>query len=338
MSKFYIKKHTIQISHTDTDGYTCSLLLNSKVQKSINIDYGEMDFSKDSILRAWISQHRYLVITDLSLSQKNIDQLGEIETLQSIIIVDHHKSSEGLKMPSSIFKMYYDGGKSASKALADLLGINNPYIAAVNAADIFLKVEVDNFRLGRAITDGMYSFRVLLEKLFEFKSKEFNKAMIRYLKLVSINPTEVMLYSEAPSMVLAALVGGITGDSSVVRYRHENLTILSALLAEDKAKVYYSDYMGCDILVLQDVNISISDVADYLLSRKGNKYEMVIMYNSRRNTISCRSTADKDSNAFMDKLCGGGGHHQAAGGIIKDKKEIATIESVGFYDFLKARM
>jgi len=127
MSKLSIKENTIHISHIGIDGFTCSLLLDSRPSKSKNIYCDEIDFSLGSDLRRSIENYTYVIITDLPLTQDNIYELNEIHNIKGVDFITAYEPSSDLMMLSSKMKTYYEENKSSPDLLADLMGIENPY-------------------------------------------------------------------------------------------------------------------------------------------------------------------------------------------------------------------
>jgi len=95
-SQIFNSEKCISISHWDLDGVFSPILLKhcfgDQIKKVSPCGYGKLD----AVIKK--NACKNLIITDLSLTQKQIDDLDEL--YQEVIWIDHHLTSKGLDYPN----------------------------------------------------------------------------------------------------------------------------------------------------------------------------------------------------------------------------------------------
>ena len=173
------------ISHTDLDGYSCQFLTSKVFEKTeyFNANYG-MEV-KLTILKVLENITNYkdedilVIISDLNLTlQESIDLDSEIKRLNdegyniTLQLLDHHITG---KKSAEKFSWYFlDDKRCATKIVYDyLLEKFNASIKdyeflvnCVNAVDIWLEKEKDNFEFGKVLMSMLVKAREINSILF----------------------------------------------------------------------------------------------------------------------------------------------------------------------------
>src|SRR5574344_1501458 len=180
------------ISHTDLDGYSCQFLTSKVFEKTeyFNANYG-MEV-KLTILKVLENITNYkdedilVIISDLNLTlQESIDLDSEIKRLNdegyniTLQLLDHHITG---KKSAEKFSWYFlDDKRCATKIVYDyLLEKFNASIKdyeflvnCVNAVDIWLEKEKDNFEFGKVLMSMLVKAREINSILFPNLDRDY---------------------------------------------------------------------------------------------------------------------------------------------------------------------
>ena len=335
------------ISHTDLDGYGCQLITNEYFKNSFyyNANYGlEVKLSIKKVLEQIVQfkdEDIFILITDLNLTfQESKDLDNDINKLIQegykikLQLLDHHISG---KKSAEIFSWYFlDDKRCATKIVYDYMISEfdafsqdvkswlNPLVNTINAVDIWLENEVENFEFGKALMSMITKVREINSVLFADSNREF----------------KFYLLKEA-SKYLNEIDGHIKLDDSVhfmkkkylkLDEKDDTLDNLSATYLvkslEDIKKnltVLYKGHKGLLTYCLGSISIPAN-----AFLRENSEYDFFIDINKKGNA-SLRADGKVDVAELALKLANGGGHINASGCKFEDFKEVIDFNEVKTY-------
>ena len=190
------------ISHTDLDGYGCQLITNEYFKNGFfyNANYGlEVKLSIKKALEQIIQfkeEDIWLLITDLDLTfqeskdlDNDINKLIEEGYKIKLQLLDHHISG---KKSAETFSWYFlDDKRCATKIVYDYMVSEfdafskevkswlSPLVNTINAVDIWLENEVQNFEFGKALMSMITKVREINSVLFVDLNRDFKFYLLK---------------------------------------------------------------------------------------------------------------------------------------------------------------
>ena len=114
-----MKKRIKLYTHTDLDGYGCSILLKIFLSANYDIEVTYLDYSdiKNTDFKKDIEKYEYIFITDLNCSDYLLENLEKTEHNKKIFFIDHHlinsDTRDSLRNNFNV-KVYCDTPESAT--------------------------------------------------------------------------------------------------------------------------------------------------------------------------------------------------------------------------------
>ncbi len=331
------------ISHTDLDGYSCQFLTSKVFEKTeyFNANYG-MEV-KLTILKVLENITNYkdedilVIISDLNLTlQESIDLDSEIKRLNdegyniTLQLLDHHITG---KKSAEKFSWYFlDDKRCATKIVYDyLLEKFNASIKdyeflvnCVNAVDIWLEKEKDNFEFGKVLMSMLVKAREINSILFPNLDREYKFYLLEKAKeFLGQDSANIKLDNDIHFLKKEFLKlddFDDTLDNLGAKYLVKTLENV-----KDELTVTYKEQKGLLTYCLGSISIPANTFL------KANKdYDFFIDINKKGNA-SFRADGKLDVSMLAQKIANGGGHVNASGGKFEDFKECIDYLSVKMY-------
>ena len=331
------------LSHTDLDGYGCQLISKQyfKDAKFYNANYGlEVKLSLEIIIndiKNHLNEEIFILISDLNLTvdeaktlDNTINQLNENGAKIKLQLLDHHATGEqsAKNHPSWYF---LDPSKCATKIVyeyflehygkSDIDSWLKPLVDAINAIDIWLDDQVDDFEFGKVLL-------LLISKANEINATLFAD-LNRDYRLYLLQEAAKFLNTPNRHIALDDEIHFI--KKRYLQKNHDNNTIanLSASYLVDTL-VKYKDqftitYKGHKGLLTYTLG-SISIPANAFLKANPD-YDFFIDV-GRRGHVGFRADDKVNVGIMASKIANGGGHPNASGGKFKDFTETIIYEDV----------
>ncbi|WP_419763927.1 MAG: DHH family phosphoesterase [Arcobacter sp.] len=336
------------VSHTDLDGYGCQLLTKEIFPQSyyLNANYGlevkqSIVYFLDIIKNEEIKEEILFLITDVNLTMSESKYLNN-ETIKlnedgykiKVQLLDHHATGQNCadkyewyfldtsrcatKITYDYFVKEYDAFKDESYVWLE------PLVNAINAIDIWLEDEVENFEFGKVLLSMISKVREINNVLFADKNRDFR----------------IYLLKKASSYI-SQENGNIKLDNDIHRLKKEFLSLdenddtidnLSAkflvhsiISIKDELTIDYQDKKGILTYTLGGISIP----ANAFL--KANKDYDFFIDVSKRGNASFRADGNLDVGVLAQKLANGGGHPNASGCKFDDFREVINYSDVKKY-------
>lgn len=331
------------ISHTDLDGYSCQFLTSKVFEKTeyFNANYG-MEV-KLTILKVLENITNYkdedilVIISDLNLTlQESIDLDSEIKRLNdegyniTLQLLDHHITG---KKSAEKFSWYFlDDKRCATKIVYDyLLEKFNASIKdyeflvnCVNAVDIWLEKDKDNFEFGKVLMSMLVKAREINSILFPNLDREYKFYLLEKAKeFLGQDSANIKLDNDIHFLKKEFLKlddFDDTLDNLGAKYLVKTLENV-----KDELTVTYKGQKGLLTYCLGSISIPANTFL------KANKdYDFFIDINKKGNA-SFRADGKLDVSMLAQKIANGGGHVNASGGKFEDFKECIDYLSVKMY-------
>ena len=335
------------ISHTDLDGYGCQLITKEFFKDGFffNANYGvEVKLSIKKALEEitkYENEEILLIISDLNLTfQESKDLDNEVNKLIEngfrikLQLLDHHISG---KKSADVFSWYFlDDKRCATKIVYDYIckefgGFDNlttkwlsPLVNAINAVDIWLEEEKENFEFGKVLMSMITKVREINSVLFPDLNREFKFYLLKEgAKFLDLENGYIKLDNEVHFIKKEFLKLTLKDDTL------DNLSAYYLVKTLDDVKedltVTYKEQKGLLTYCLGSISIP----ANAFL--KANKdYDFFIDINKKGNA-SFRADGKLDVALLASKLANGGGHVNASGGKFEDFKETIDYLEVRTY-------
>lgn len=327
------------LSHIDLDGYSCQLVMRHTPHTLhfYNANYGEeVPERLRQIVEALAREDEAMIlVTDLNLTPEEsrwldgevarFNESGKRITLQ---LLDHHGSG---KESAARFRWYtLDTARSATKITYDYAKEKGwlpdepawlaPYVDVVNAVDLWLQDETDNFEYGKVLMRLVSETRELNRTMFAGEDHRY--------KLTLLTQAAAMTHLPNAPIVLDEKIHGM--KKAFFREAEDNTldnlatTFIVDLLgkARDEKTVYYRGYRG--FLSYAVGNTSIIGNG-FLVAYP--EYDFIVDI-SPRGTMSLRANNKVDVSLIAKEWAGGGGHPNASGGRIQGFKEQFRYDKV----------
>ncbi len=327
------------LSHIDLDGYSCQLIMQSTpyTMYSYNANYGAEVLERlNQILEAIekSKEDALILITDLNLypdEAKSLDQrvkrLNEAGRNISITLLDHHGSGEKTSLQ---YEWYYlDVKRSATKIMYDYakehFDLSEPtwmkaYVDVVNAVDLWLQEEHDNFEYGKVCMRLINETRELSRVIFSNEDRHYKLSLLaQAAEMVHTSDANIKL-DEKIHLMKKAYFKEDSNDTL------DNLSTkrIVALLGEKRQEmsIYYKGYKG--FLSYAVGNTSIVGNG-FLMTYP--QYDFIVDIGPR-GTMSFRANNQVNVAIISKEWANGGGHPNAAGGRIQGFKEQFRYDKV----------
>jgi oligoribonuclease NrnB/cAMP/cGMP phosphodiesterase (DHH superfamily) len=334
----FTNRRLYHLSHIDLDGYSCQLLSSYifKERLYFNSNYGKEIITRvDEIFEDIQKQDRtkkiFILLTDLNLTESEAEYIENIKQSSPydihLQLLDHHIT--GLEV-SEEYKWYHlNDKKSATMITFEFLKKNfgfpedklekiEKFVNSVNALDIWLQDEKDDFEYGKVMMRLISSAREVNKLMFQDVDNEYKRAILKDAMEILSNDS----IKEEKSIYLDDQIHFL--KKSFFREERENNTfdnlltdyIVSLLEKEkDKLTVKYKGYKGLLTAMLGNTSI----IGNGFLM-KNSDYDFFIDVSGKGNT-SLRANGGVNVSIMAKELFNGGGHVNASGGRIRNFKE-----------------
>ena len=334
-----MNKTIYHLSHTDLDGYSCQLVMaqTSHTMISYNANYGaevmdRLEQIVESIKKS--KQTSTILITDLNLYPEEarwlnneVNRLNENGWNVTITLLDHHGSG---KETAAQYPWYtLDTNRCATKIVYDYAlehyglergGWLEPYVKVVNAVDLWLQHEAEDFEYGKVCMRLISEARELNRVMFANEDREYKLALLEQAAQMRDVPNANIVLDEAlHKMKKEFFKDGVddTLDNLSTKY-------IVALLGTKRSEmtVYYKGWRGFLSYSLGNTSI----IGNGFLTAFPD-YDFIVDV-STRGTMSIRGHNKVDVAVMAGEWAGGGGHPNAAGGRINGFKEQFRYDKV----------
>lgn len=293
------------IHHNDLDGYMSAAIVDLHVRSTVNfgeeggyVDNFEISNYNDfSPMYPAKKGYSAVYIVDISITEANIQHVLDIDA-PSIIVIDHHKSTEDFvkenqeKLNSKDIVFIVDTNRCGA--------FNVFYQLFVNNSD---KNDLDEYPLSVILTDD-WDRHVLAHE----NSLTFNYGMKRYLDPVMLKYNNSSFWDTI-----------LDYDYNCEEITNEGEVIVQFLNAEAekhaRENVYLSELDGYKVLALNNLSHSSQEFTQSIIQKYKPDILSIYHYDGKGYTYSIYQP-DKSSTIDCSKIAkkyGGGGHPGAAG-------------------------
>ncbi len=336
------------ISHTDLDGYGCQLLTKEYFKEGffLNANYGlEVRLSIDTVIKeieqCEKSEPILFLITDVNLTVNESKELNKkVNELLSqgysikLQLLDHHATGE---KSAKMYDWYFlDISRCATKITYDYLneefeGFSDetnswlkPLVNSINAIDIWLEDQRDNFEFGKVLLSMVSKVREINNILFAKENRNFRIYLLK----------EAAKYIGKPNDNIA-----LDGDIHTLKKNYlkldDNDDTLDNLSAKylvnsleeikENLTVNFNGHKGLLTYCLGSISIP----ANAFL--KANPDFDFFIDIGKKGNASFRADGKVDVSLMAQKLANGGGHVNASGCKFDDFKESIDYSNVKSY-------
>jgi len=327
------------LSHIDLDGYSCQLVMKYTPYKifNYNANYGAEVKSKLEIMLENIKkdkQKALILITDLNLTadearwlSSQVSQLNANKMDIVLTLLDHHGSGEE---SAKKHKWYYlDVDRCATKITYDYVKENfefnepewmNKYVNVVNAVDLWIKDEHENFEYGKVCMRLVTETRELSRVMFSNQDNSYKLTLLEEAaQYIDEENAPIVLDDKIHSIKKNFFKRETDGTLDNLATKH----IVELLGSERKNNtIYYKGYKG--YLSYGVGNTSI--VGNGFLVAYPD-YDFIVDV-SFRGAMSLRADYKVSVSQIAKEWANGGGHPNAAGGRIMGFKEQYRYDKV----------
>ena len=323
------------LSHTDLDGYSAQVIMSYTPHNKqyYNANYGaEVKQKLEMILENIDKENKesLILITDLNLTADESRWLNsEVNKrdLVSIQLLDHHGSGEDSAKKYEWYML--DTTRCATKITYDFAKENyelndvpwmNQYVNIVNAVDLWIMQEVQNFEYGKVCMRLVTETRELNKVMFADEDNKYKTTLLHEAtKFMNEENAAIILDEKIHSIKKAFFQTdkNDTLDNLATKY-------IVKLLgnAKEEKTIYYKGYRG--YLSYGVGNTSIVGNG-FLLTYP--EYDFIVDV-SYRGTMSLRANNKVNVAQISKEWADGGGHPNAAGGRIHGFKEQYRYDKV----------
>ena len=330
------------ISHTDLDGYACQFLTNEVFPKKhfYNANYGlEVKQALKLVIteiKNYQDEKLLLLISDLNLNQQESDELDkEIKSLKdsgfdiTLQLLDHHITG---KVSAAKYDWYFlDDKRCATKIVFDYLlkefkaPLNDykEWVDTVNAVDIWLENEKENFEFGKVLMSMVTKAREINSILFNSLDRDFKFYLLKNsIGFLSLKDAPIVLDNSVHFLKKEFLKDGFddTLDNLSASYLVKSLDKI-----KDDLTVYYNGQKGLMTYCLGAISIPANSFL-----RVNSDYDFFIDI-SRKGNASFRADGKLDVSQLASKLANGGGHVNASGCKFDDFIDTINLQEVRAY-------
>ena len=327
------------LSHIDLDGYSCQLVMQHTPHSLhfYNANYGEeVPERLRQIVEALAHEREAMIlVTDLNLTVEEsrwldaeVTRLNDAGRKITLQLLDHHGSG---KESAARFPWYsLDTERSATKITYDYAKqkgwLENepvwmaPYVAVVNAVDLWLQHETDNFEYGKVLMRLVSETRELNRTIFAEQDRRYKLSLLTEAAGMMHLPNAPIVLDEKIHLMKKGFFRETednTLDNLVTKYIVELLGQM-----RNGMTIYYRGYRG--FLSYAVGNTSIIGNG-FLVAYP--EYDFIVDI-SPRGTMSLRANNQVDVSLIAKEWAGGGGHPNASGGRIQGFKEQFRYDKV----------
>lgn len=330
------------ISHTDLDGYACQFLTNKifKERHFYNANYGLEVKQALKLAIADIKNYQdeklLFLISDLNLNpQESMELDSEIKLLKNsgfditLQLLDHHITG---KISATKYDWYFlDDKRCATKIVFDYLLENfskdikeyEALINCVNAVDIWLEDEKENFEFGKVLMSSIIKAREINQILFSSLDREYKFFILEKSKeFLSLENRHIVFDNSVHSIKKEFLKDSFddTLDNLSASYLVKSLDNI-----KDDLTIYYNGQKGLMTYCLGAISIPANSFL-----RANSDYDFFIDI-SRKGNASFRADGKLDVSQLASKLANGGGHINASGCKFDDFIDTINLQEVRAY-------
>ncbi|WP_417328055.1 DHH family phosphoesterase [Halarcobacter sp.] len=335
------------LSHTDLDGFSCQLITKEYFNEGFfyNANYGlEVKLSLKKILEeieALKDEEILFLITDLNLTLQEAKDLNKsIEALTAdgynikLQLLDHHATGE--KSAAKYDWYYLDIKRCAAKITYDYMLETydafdeetrkwlKPLIDSVNAIDIWLDHETQNFEFGKVLLTMISKVREINNVLFADLNREFRLHLLKEASSFLEKENGNILLDDSIHSLKKEFLNqdGVddTIDNLAAKYLVHSLEGL-----KDELTVTYKGHKGLLTYTLGSISIPAN-----AFLKANPDFDFFIDISKKGNT-SFRADGKVDVSLIAQKLANGGGHVNASGCKFDDFKETINYNDVKKY-------
>ena len=327
------------LSHIDLDGYSCQLVMQHTPHTLyfFNANYGEEvpERLRQIVEALEHEKEAMILVTDLNLSPDEsrwldgevarLNEAGKSITLQ---LLDHHGSG---KESAARYRWYeLDTTRSATKITYDYAREKGwledepswmaSYVGVVNAVDLWLQHETENFEYGKVLMRLVSETRELNRTMFGEEDLRYKLALLTEAAGMTHLPNAPIVLDEK----IHAMKKAFFRDAQDNTLDNLATKFIVDLLGKkrDGNTIYYRGYRG--FLSYAVGNTSIIGNG-FLVAYP--EYDFIVDI-SPRGTMSLRANNQVDVSLIAKEWAGGGGHPNAAGGRIQGFKEQFRYDKV----------
>jgi hypothetical protein len=325
------------LSHIDLDGYSCQLLSSYifEDRKYLNANYGKEVLARvDEIFEDIQKQDKkkkiFILITDLNLTEDEAEYLSNLKDNSSydihLQLLDHHIT--GLEV-SEDYSWYHLNDKKSATMITyefikknfgfpeDISGTLESFVKSVNALDIWLKDEVEDFEYGKVMMRLISSARELNKFMFQNEDNSYKLHLLKgAMDILTKDQSENKnIYLDDNIHFLKK--DFFKGDRENDTFDNLLTDYIVALLEEqkDQLTVQYKGYKG-----LLTINLGNTSILGNGFLIKNEEFDFFIDVSGKGN-VSLRANGGVNVSIMAKELVGGGGHVNASGGRIRNFKE-----------------
>ncbi len=327
------------LSHIDLDGYSCQLIMKYTPYKitNYNANYGaEVKQKLELILEniASSKESALILITDLNLTadesrwlNSEVIRLSDANKEIKITLLDHHGSGEE---SAKKYDWYYlDTSRCATKITYEYaknnFEFNEPlwmekYVSVVNAVDMWIQEEHNNFELGKVYMRLISETKELNRVMFANEDENYKiSLLLEAAKFLNVENAPIVLDDAIHTIKkeFFRIDKNDTLDNLSTKYIVELLG-----KKRDEHTIYYKGYRG--FLSYGVGNTSIIGNG-FLLAYP--EYDFIVDV-SYKGTMSLRANNQVSVSQISKEWANGGGHPNAAGGRIIGFKEQFRFDKV----------
>ncbi|WP_457744713.1 DHH family phosphoesterase [Sulfurimonas sp.] len=328
------------LSHIDLDGYSCQLVMKYTPYKKFNYNsnYGAEIRQKLDLMLENIRKDKtdaYILITDLNLTADDsrwltheVKKINDQYCNLKLQLLDHHGS--GAQSAKKFDWYYLDEGRSATKITYDFakehFEFNEPqwmkkYVDVVNAVDLWLQEEHENFEYGKVCMRLVNETRELNRIMFADEDSHYKLSLLQEAVKCIHEPKAPILLDEKIHRLKKDFFREDEEDNTLDNLATKYVVKLLGKARNEKT-IYYKGYRG--YLSYGVGNTSI--VGNGFLTAYP-EYDFIVDV-SYRGTMSLRANNQVSVAQISKEWANGGGHPNAAGGRIMGFKEQYRYDKV----------
>jgi len=328
------------LSHIDLDGYSCQLVMKYTPYKKFNYNsnYGAEIRQKLDLILENIRKDKtdaYILITDLNLTADDsrwltheVKKINDQYCNLKLQLLDHHGS--GAQSAKKFDWYYLDEGRSATKITYDFakehFEFNEPewmkkYVDVVNAVDLWLQEEHENFEYGKVCMRLVNETRELNRIMFADEDSNYKLSLLHEAVKCINEPKAPILLDEKIHTLKKDFFREDDEDNTLDNLATKYVVKLLGKARKEKT-IYYKGYKG--YLSYGVGNTSI--VGNGFLTAYP-EYDFIVDV-SYRGAMSLRANNQVSVALISKEWANGGGHPNAAGGRIIGFKEQYRYDKV----------
>jgi uncharacterized protein len=335
------KLTTYHLSHIDLDGYSCQLVTAEIIQ---NIHYYNANYGAEVIIRLReilqsidsANEPCNILISDLNLTldeakflEKAVNKRNEAGMDVNLLLLDHHGSGQDsadafewyrLDVSRCATKIVYEHALEHWDVSQEIQAWLAPFVAIVNAVDIWLMHEEENFEYGKVCLRLVSESRELNRYIFDKEDRAYKFALLKEAaQMAEVTDAAIVLDEKVHSMKkkFFRVDKNNTLDGLATAYIVKLIETY-----KEKFTIFFKGHKG--ILTFSLGNTSI--IGNGIL-RANDDVNFVIDVGGR-GTLSLRADDKIDVSVLAKELAGGGGHPNASGGRLKHFKDKFIYEDV----------